>query len=104
MKPSSGPAPPNDPPPRPSPALRDFIRAAAPKGAPAEELTQRFREARARETARSLIMPGPPKDSTEYFVERRIREGMMRKEREAADIRRQMQAREKNDKKPPPAP
>ncbi|MDP2205453.1 MAG: hypothetical protein Q8K65_04035 [Alphaproteobacteria bacterium] len=107
MKPHKDPADPNPPPPRkPTPALKDFIKAVTPKGAgPAQDLTTRFRDSRARDSHRSYIVPSLPKDSAEYFVELRIREWMMRKEREEAELRRQQKAQnDRNKNSPPPAP
>lgn len=109
MKPNSGPqdpTPPASPPPKPTPALRDFIKAVCPKGeGPARDLTNRFRENSQRAFLRSYIVPGPPKDSTEYFVELRIREWMMRKEREEAEMRRHLKEQNgQNKNSPPPAP
>ncbi len=108
MKPNSGPQkpiPPSPPPSEPTAALRDFIKAVAPKGeGPARDLTTRFRENRQREHLRSYIMPGPPKDSTEYLVELRIRAWMMRKEREEAELRRHQKLQNgQNKNSPPPA-
>jgi len=109
MKPNKDNLPPSPPPPRkPAPALQDFIKAVRPKGeGPARDLTTRFRESRQRDSGRSFIVPSPPKDSAEYFVELRIREWMMRKEREEAEMRRQQKAysdRNKNSPPPPSAP
>lgn len=107
MKNNSGPKDPTPPvPPAPSPALRDFIKAVAPKGeGPARDLTTRFRENRQRDYLRSYIVPAPPKDSAEYLVELRIREWMMRKEREEAEMRRHLKAQDARNKNgPPPRP
>jgi hypothetical protein len=106
MKPNSGPIDPTPPPPRkPTPALQDFIKAVTPKGeGPARDLTNRFRDSRKSGFQGSYIVPSPPKDSAEYFVELRIREWMMRKEREEAEMRRQQKAQnERNKNSPPPA-
>lgn len=109
MKPNAGPPNigPDDPtpPPRLTRPLQDFIRAVTPKGAgPARELCTEFRETRQRSTLHSLILPSPPKDSAEYFVELRIREWMLRKEREEAEMRRHEQNRQKSANKNSPHP
>ena len=107
MKPDPKQAPPNIPPApigKPpaalSPRLQGFIKAVAPKGAgPATELTQRF-QASSRQKTHGMIFPNPPKDSTAYLVELRIREWMLRKEREDAETRR-MNAPPPNKNHPP---
>jgi len=89
------------PAPLPGPA-RDFIRAVAPAGTgPAEELTARFRETRAREQMQSLIVPTGPKSGPEYLVELRIREWMYRMEREAAQNRQRAAETRKREGHPP---
>ena len=105
MKPNaSGPDDPTPPQPLP-PAMRDFIRAVTPKGeGPARDLTAAFREERQRRALHSMILPSPPKDSAEYFVELRIREWMLRKEREDAEMRRHQQNTQNKNSQPPPKP
>ncbi len=84
-----------------SPAMQGFIKAVAPQGpGPATELTQRFRDSRQRKAQHGLIFSNPPKDSTAYFVELRIREWMLRKEREDAENRR-IQEQQQNKNRPP---
>lgn len=97
-------APMGKPPAMLSPMTHAFIKAVAPKGdGPATELTQRFRESRQRKTQHAMIFPSPPKDSTAYFVELRIREWMLRKEREDAEARRINEQQQKKNGPPPPA-
>lgn len=94
------PAPIGKPPVPLSPELQGFIKAIAPKGdGPATELTQRF-QASSRQKPHGMIFPNPPKDSTAYFVELRIREWMLRKEREDAEARR-ISEQQQNKNRPP---
>lgn len=100
MKPSDDPVPPQPSAPlaptkkgMPTPLLHVFVKAVRPAGeGPADEMLRQHREARRRHLG-GFIVPGAPRDSAEYFVELRIREWMLRKEREEAEARRQQDAR-----------
>lgn len=86
----------------PTPLVHGFIKAVRPAGeGPADEMIRQHREVRRRDLG-GFIVPGTPRDSGEYFVELRIREWMMRKEREDAEMRRQEAARRETAHKNPP--
>ncbi len=96
------------PSPLPLPAkVNDFFNAAAPRrdSTPLIELQKRYADKRAEDR---LATNGTPPMSnyhgTEFIVEMRIREWMMRMEREAADERRSRAALEAAQKAKPPAP
>lgn len=72
--------------PAPPPALAAFLAAVRPAGkTPAQDMLKQFQEARAANAIRGMILPSPPKDSTAYFVELRIREWELRQKRDAAE-------------------
>lgn len=92
--------PEGDPPKPVSARLKAFIKAVTPpKPGPAQELTERFRENSRRDNLKGLIVTHMPRDPADYFVELRIREWMLRKEREEAAQRK---ANEQKNKNPPP--
>lgn len=99
--PTQPPAPMGKPPAVLPQMMQGFIKAVTPKGdGPATELTQRFKSSGQRKAQHGLIFPNPPKDSTAYFVELRIREWMLRKEREDAETRR-INDQQQNKNRPP---
>lgn len=88
-------------------AVRDFFNTAAPKTAatPLQELQERYIEKRAENRRATHGTPAIPNHhGTEFIVELRIREWMMRMEREAADERKARAAAEAAQKTKPPAP
>ncbi|MDF3024834.1 MAG: hypothetical protein K0R10_2195 [Alphaproteobacteria bacterium] len=99
-----------DPKPLPLPdASRDFFNKVAPRAdrTPLKELQERYADKRAEDRlATHGTLPIPNHHSTEFIVEMRIREWMMRMEREAADERKARAAIEAAKTKPPvpPAP
>lgn len=87
--------------------VRDFFDRVAPRAGrtPLQELQERYADHRAEER-RALhgTLPIPNHHGTEFIVELRIREWMMRMEREAAEERKARAALEATKKPKPPAP
>jgi len=88
----------------------DFIKNAAPDATrtPLDELQARFAEKKEEErrVTGSFLggqLPNPHTHGAEYMVELRIREWMMRQQREHDDARRAAEAR-KNAENPPSVP
>lgn len=87
--------------------MRDFFDTVAPRAdrTPLKELQERYADHRAEERrATHGTLPIPNHHGTEFIVELRIREWMMRMEREAADERKARAAIEAAQKNKPPAP
>ena len=85
-------------------AVKDFFNTAAPKttATPLEELQERYIEKRAEDRRATHGTPAIPNHhGTEFIVELRIREWMMRMEREAAEERKARAAAEAAKPKPP---
>lgn len=84
--------------------MRDFFDAVAPRAdqTPLKELQERYADHRAEERRATHGTPVIPNHhGTEFIVELRIREWMMRMEREAADERKARAAIEAARNKPP---
>lgn len=83
---------------------RDFFDKVAPRAdrTPLQDLQERYADHRAEER-RALhgTLPIPNHHGTEFIVELRIREWMMRMEREAAEERKSRAAIEAAKNKPP---
>lgn len=94
---------PDGTPPEPvSPRVTDFIKSVTPpKPGPAQELTARFRENARRDKLTGQIVTHMPRDPGAYLVELRIREWMLRKEREDAALRKLGEQKNKNLPPPP---
>ncbi len=85
----------------------DFFNTVAPRrdSTPLAELQKRYAEKRAEDRlATNGTPPMANYHGTEFIVEMRIREWMMRMEREAADERKARAALEAAHKAKPPAP
>lgn len=84
--------------------VRDLFDAVAPRAdkTPLKELQERYADHRAEER-RALhgTLPIPNHHGTEFIVELRIREWMMRMEKEAAEERKSRAAIEAAKNKPP---
>ncbi|MDE1151315.1 MAG: hypothetical protein PW788_02165 [Micavibrio sp.] len=89
--------------------MLDFIRSAAPDGTrtPLDELQDRFAEKKADErrlgsTMFGAPLPNPHTHGAEYLVELRIREWMMREQREHDEAKRAANAHKPAE--PPQSP
>lgn len=80
------------------PLVKDFIRNAAPAGdhSPLRDLQNRYNEREGElRHAGSGLGPMPGRDSPDYLVELRIREWMMRVQKEAEEEKRLKELRER---------